>query len=118
MYMLLWDALSREKSTTLEEVKSYIKENDVYALDIKRLSVEEWNSQYFYISILFKEKQKCVNQTFGHKTFAIGVSISREEQRNKTLIGGGGSCGILSEMWRDYIRNFLDRTSCAVLCLQ
>ena len=71
---------------TLEKVKLYIMENDVDVLDIKRLSKEEWNSQSFYISILFKDEPKvAVNQTFGHRTLGIDVFISREDQQNKTI---------------------------------
>ena len=49
---------------TLEKVKSYSMDNDVDALDIKRLSNEEWNSQSFYFSILFKEEPKVCEPDF------------------------------------------------------
>ena len=49
---------------TLDKVKSYIMENDVDVLDIKRLSKEEWNSQSFYISILFKDEPKVCEPDF------------------------------------------------------
>ena len=94
-------------------------------LDINRLSKEEWNSQSFYISILFKNEPKVCDQTFGHKTLGIDVSISREGQRNKTImenkINNLVVCSLNCEgvrRSRDYIHNFLDSTSCDVLCLQ
>ena len=72
-----------------------------------------------------KMNRKYVNQTFGHKTLGIDVSISREGQRNKTImenkINNLVVCSLNCEgvhCSRDYIHNFLDSTSCDVLCLQ
>ena len=46
-----------------------------------------------------KTNRMCVNQTFGHKTLGIDVSISREVQRNKTIMEK-------IDNLVDYIRNF------------
>ena len=66
-----------------------------------------------------------MNRTFSHKTLGIDVSISREDQRNKTIMGKNHkSGGMFSEREgvrpRDYniIWNFMYSTSCDVLCLQ
>ena len=88
--------------------------------------MEEWNSQSFYISILFKDEPKVCEpdfwpQNIGYRRFFI----SREDQQNKTIMENKINNLVVSSLnceglrrSRDYIWNFLDSIYCDVLCLQ
>ena len=73
---------------TFEEVKSYIKDNDVDVLDIKRLSKKEWNSQSFHISILFKNEPKVCEpdfwpQNIGYRRFYKQRRSTKQDNNRK-----------------------------------
>ena len=73
---------------------------------------------------MLTEQRSIGTKLLGHKTLGIDVFISREDQQNKTImenkINNLVVCSLNCEglcRSSDYIQNFLDSTSCDVLCL-
>ena len=94
------------------------------SLTLKDFQMRNGTVNLSIFQFCLKTNRKYVNQTLGHKTLGIDVSISREGPRNKTImenkINNLVICSVNCEgvrRSRVYIRNFMDSTSCDVLCL-
>ena len=72
---------------TTDTVKSYIVDNGVDVLDIKRLSQEEWDTQTFYISVRYDDLSKVSDADF----WPEHIGYRRYYKKRRTINDNGGT---------------------------
>ena len=73
--------------STTDTVKSYIVDNGVDVLDIKRLSQEEWDTQTFYISVRYDDLSKVSDAD----CWPEHIGYRRYYKKRRTINDNGGT---------------------------
>ena len=68
-------------------MKSYIVDNGVVVLDIKRLSQEEWDTQSFYISVRYDDLSEVSDAEF----WPEHIGYRRYYKKRRTVDDNGGT---------------------------
>ena len=69
---------------TTDTEKSYIVDNGVDVLDIKRRSQEEWDTQTFYIYVRYDDLSKVTDAEFWPKHIGY-IGITKREELSTTM---------------------------------